>query len=172
VVHEEQVAIFNTTVTLCLDNLKKEATNAIGELIGIGFDQYKSTFTLDSDIQFTTRKIKVSVDLLDSNSQSITSGLASDAADLIAKDISANVTFGSISRFSYDNTRYFTAEISSSNEGSGSVDVEYKNKQISVIIIPDDLTVNPSLATLSLDYKFIKSIELPNEKTRKDISDL
>lgn len=171
-VNEEQVAIFNTTVTLCLDNLKKEATNAIGELIGIGFDQYKSTFTLDSDIQFTTRKIKVSVDLLDSNSQSITSGLTSDAADLIANDISANVTFGSISRFSYDNTRYFTAEISASNEGSGSIDVEYKNKQISVITIPDDLTVNPSLATLSLDYKFIKSIELPNEKTRKDISDL
>ncbi len=171
-VSEEQVAIFNTTVTLCLDNLKKEATNAIGELIGIGFDQYKSTFTIDSTLQFTTKKIKILVDLLDSNSQSITSGLTTDAANLIASDISANITFGSVSGFTYDNERYFVAEISSSVGGSGSVNIEYKNKQISVITIPDDLDVNPSLATLSLDYQFIESMELPTEKTRQDISDL
>ena len=171
--NREQVAIFNTSITSCLDNLKQESLNAIGELVGIGFDQYKSTFTIDPVSQFTTKTIKVKVDLLDSNSQSITNNLTQEVSDLIAKEITASVTFGSVSDFVYDGSRYFVASISADQSGWGTISVEYQNKQFTTLTIPDDLDVNPSSTALVLDYTFIYVDALnDNGQVRRDISDL
>lgn len=174
-VNEEQIAIFTATTTACLENLGVEANNAIIELVGIGFDQYKSTFTVDPTTQFTTKGILIKVDLLDSNSQPLTTNLPESIASSFAEKLSANITFGEVSKFVYDGSRYFNASITSSVGGSGSVSVDYDNKSITTITIPDTLDEEMVSTIKTVEYKFIFTSALSSDETgqpRRDISDI
>jgi hypothetical protein len=154
----EGAAEFQTTTTLCLQKLKDDTNSALGELIGIGFDPCKSSFTLEPKVQFTTKPIIVSVSLNERNGLSLTAGLSEEVAANLADRISPHITFGEISRFSYDGYQAFTAELTSKNPGSGSIMISFDNNTLCNNKLPetgDSADVLPEHTLQSIDYQFI-----------------
>lgn len=151
------VADFQASVMSCLDKLKNDATDAIGKLIDLGFDPYKSTFTINPDVQFTTRTIDVQVALNESSGQSLTSGMPSDSAADLAKKIKPIITFGQISNFSYDGSRFFNAKLSSKKAGIGTIKMTFDGKTFGNVIIPNDGNIPPSIEDIELPYSFVFS---------------
>lgn len=156
-VSTQALATFQATTTACLSNLQDQATTTATALIGIGFDPYKSTFTITPTVQFTTQAIQVTVTLNESNGASLSTNLSTSVADSVAKNISATITLGDISNFVYDGYSTFTANITSPSTGSGTIMVAYEHQTISTLNIPSDLTQSPSITPNSLSYKFVYS---------------
>lgn len=149
------VAQFQATALVCLGKLRDDTNNSLTSLIGIGFDPCKSNFTLDPTTQFTSKTIKVSVNLKDNNEISITNGLSSVVADNLANRIKGHITFGEISRFSYDGSSAFTAEISSIEPGNGSVMISFDNNTFCNNNIPEDINLPATHDLQVLNYNFI-----------------
>jgi hypothetical protein len=160
---------------LCLEQLKSDTVGALDALVDIAFDRYQSKFTIDPDVQFTTKTIAVSVDLLESGGNTIANSLPADIGQRMADDLSAVATLGTISKFKYDGARYFNAEISSSKPGKGVVSVAYQNQVISVITPSDVNTIPPTVTAIELPYEFIYTASLnveSNEMNRRDETDV
>lgn len=152
---ESGVADFQSTCEICLNTLNDECNEALKSIVGIGFDQYKSSFSVEPTLQFTTRPIKVKVDLKEVNSTSIASDLPTDVAATIANRISPKISFGEISNFTYDGYQYFEADITSTSSGSGDIQVSFDGKVLSTITVPSDITVASSVASKVLNYQFV-----------------
>lgn len=152
------VANFQSTATTCLTNLQSAANSAIETLLGLGYDQYQSTFTLSPTPQFTNNNIIVQVALNETNGQGITSGLPVSLGPSIATRLSAKATFGFVGEFVYDGTQFFNASITSAAAGSGTVQVFFDGIPISVATLPNDLNTPPSISVTSLPYTFVASI--------------
>lgn len=153
----EGVATFQSTATVCLNKLKADTTAALNSLIGIGFDSRKSDLTLDPNVQFTTKSIKVKVDLRESNNQPVCLNLPAEIATNIASRLSPTVTFGNVSPLQYDGSRYFITEITSENTGSGVIGMSFDNVQFSVVTLPLDLNVAPTNLPKLLSYQFVQT---------------
>lgn len=153
--NETTLAEFQTSTDLCLSDLKLKCENSIEDLMDIGIDTSKSSFTINPSIQFTTEKIKVSVLFKDGNNQPIATNLSSLVANNIAKKITADVSFGTISKFTYDGSSLFIAEISSDNGGVGNVEVLYNGQSLTTITVPEDLDVSITSTISSQEYKFV-----------------
>jgi len=156
-VSDEGLATFQMTTTACLNDLKNQSTIALKALADIGFDPYKSTFTLAPKIQFTTETILVSVALNESSGASIANNLSIESGATIAGGIKAKITFGEIDNFTYDGYSLFNAHISSKNSGSGTIEISYNNKTIGTVTVPTDLTQPPTVSNTSVSYSFIFS---------------
>jgi len=175
------VATFQATANACLQKLKSDTNNALGSLVGIGFDACKSTFTLAPSVQFTTQSIVVSVNINERNGLSLTSGLSSDVSANIASRLKAFITFGNISNFVYDGYKTFTANITSNNPGTGSLMVSFDNNIFCTNTVPTDATVSPTHTLQSLTYQFVHTLTIPisptadgdtDGKPRRDETDL
>lgn len=149
------VAQFQATAILCLNKLRDDANNSLTSLIGIGFDPCKSGFSLNPSTQFTSKTIKVSVNLKDNNGISITSGLSSVVADNLANRIKGHITFGEITRFVYDGYSLFNAEISSREPGNGTIMISFDNSTFCTNNIPEDINASATHDLQVLDYSFI-----------------
>lgn len=156
-VTEEGAQTLQATSIACMQQLQAETEAAIGKIIPIAFDKYKSTFEVDPSIQFTSKTIKVKVDLKEASGASIVGGLPLTPAADVAKKIVPNITFGDITPFSYDGSRYFVAEISSKIAGSGTIDIAFDNNKISDVNIPSNLSEQSSISIRKLNYEFIYS---------------
>lgn len=151
----EGAAQMQTTMLLCLQKLKDDALSSLQDLIGIGFDPCKSDFTGEPKTQFTSKPIKISVNIKESNGVSLTSGIPLDIADALASRIKAYPTFGTVSKFAYDGYQAFTAELSSIDPGDGQVMVSFDNQIFCKNIIPADINILPTRELQQFDYKFI-----------------
>lgn len=150
----EGVATFQATTDLCLSGLQTDTENALGSLIGIGFNPCKSNFTLSPPTQFTTQPIIVTVNLNENNGLPITTGIPADLGAKLADQIKAYQTFGDISRFAYDGYQAFTAKLTSKETGSGSIQIAFQNQILCTNTIPTDGSA-PVHTLQSLDYEFV-----------------
>ena len=166
-------AQFQIDITNCLNNLNNQAATALTAVIGAGFDQYKSDFTLDTNIQFTTLPIKVSVSLNESSGQSMTANLPVSVATDISSQLSGNVSLGSLSTFSYDGYNLFTADITSKVSGNGTIKVAFDNNYISILTNPADINQSPSVVIKELPYTFVESPSFTGAgEPRRDATDI
>ena len=149
------VAEFDATANICLKKLKDETTGALSTIIGIGFEPCNSSFKIEPALQFTSKPIKVTVDLKERNSLSLINSLPAEVASDLAQKINAHITFGSISKFAYDGYTSFIADISSDNPGNGSLMLSFDDNVFCVNNLPADIDIDPSRTLQSLDYKFV-----------------
>jgi hypothetical protein len=165
------VAQFQATTTICLQKLKDDTSGALGALVGIGFDPCKSKFSLNPDIQFTSKPIVVSANLNERNGLSLTTGLSADVAQNIAARLKAHITFGDISNFAYDGYQAFTANLTSNDAGTGQIMISFDDNIFCTNIIPTDTTVNPEHTLQSLTYKFVHTLTIPIVPTAEGDTD-
>lgn len=151
----EGVAQFQTTVDLCLQKLKDDTHNALGSLIGIGFDPCKSDFSVTPNIQFTSKPIAVTVDLKETNGLPLVSGISPEVAINLAARIKGFPTFGEMDNFVYDGYTSFTSNIRSKFPGSGQLTISFDNNIFCTNTIPTDITIPPTHDLKTLDYQFV-----------------
>jgi len=167
-------AIFQSEIVSCLEDTLAICKNGFGQLVKIGFDPYKSKFELDPTLQFTTKPIKVKVDLNDVNGLPLCQGIETDIAEGIAADIIADITFGTMSKFTYDGVQSFTGDLTSTTAGKGKMKIEYAGKIIGTATVPTDLTQPIVIKETEIDFEFIYA-NLPttgeDAKPRRDESD-
>jgi hypothetical protein len=149
--------IFQATVLGLLNNLQQQTNNSIAQVIPAAYDQYTSSFDLNTNIQFITQPIILSVLINESSSQALTNNLPSDVAQSIAAQLHANISLGTVSPFSYDGYQLFTASILSDVPGNGTVQVSFNNNYISILSNPSDINQTPSVSINELSYTFVYS---------------
>lgn len=165
------VAQFQATAVACLQKLKDDANNALGALVGLGFDPCKSKFTLDPDVQFTSKSIKVSVILNERNGISLTNGLSPSVGVALAARLKSHITFGDISNFAYDGYQAFTADLTSKDAGIGQIMVSFDDNIFCTNTLPTDPTINPTHTLQSLTYQFVKTLTIPIAPTAEGDTD-
>jgi len=155
------VAEFNVTANLCLQKLKDDTNNALGNLIGIGFDPCKSTFSASPTVQFTSLPIVITVELNERNGLSLTNGISTEIATNIAARITANVTFGDVSPFAYDGYQAFNANLTSTDPGKGIIMISFDNQTFCtnnlppITVTPSNGDATPTHTLQAIDYQFI-----------------
>lgn len=152
---EEGVAEFQTTCLVCFQKLEDDTLSALKGLMDIGFDQYKSNFSITPSQQFTTKSIAVKVDLQEKGGQSIAQSLPEEISNDMLTKLKAHITFGNIDNFKYDGERYFTANITSDIPGKGVLTMDYNNVMFSILTTPDNLDEPSSVTLQSAEYEFI-----------------
>ena len=153
----DAVALFQAETTACLRNLGNDLSDLLDDLVDLGFCSYKSTFTVNPSIQFTTKPIIVTAKLNDIQGNNLCSSLPSGPANDIAVKLVPEITFGTISKFTYDGVSAFTAELNSELEGMGEIRLMYDNTFFSELTIPDNLSETPNTKEQVLTYQFIKT---------------
>jgi hypothetical protein len=175
------VARFQATTQICLDNLKNSTVNTLNKAIALAVDPCKSTFAIDTNVQFTSKTIKVGVELKESNGVSLSVNLPAEVASDLASKIKGYVTLGEVSNFAYDGYQLFNAQISSKEQGSGELMVSFDNNMFCINNLPTDINIDPTRELQKLDYQFIftPSIAVPvgegdtsTGKPRFDVGDL
>ena len=151
----EGVADFQTTTLLCLDNLKKQTNQALISLIGLGFEPCSSSYSVEPNIQFTSKPITVSVELKDRNKLGLTTNLPVEVSSELAKQIKGHVTFGNISDFTYDGSGLFTANITSDIAGKGDIMLSFDSNTFCTNNLPEDIDQEPSRTLQSVSYQFV-----------------
>jgi hypothetical protein len=173
----EGVAEFQATSTACLNTLQNATNTALNDLINLGVDPCSSSFTLTPPVQFTSDVISLAVSLNETNGLPLTIGLSPAVAANLAQQLSAHVSFGTVSNFAYDGYQYFIATISSTTTGIGQVSVSFDNN----VFCTNTFVINetPTHTLQSETYQFIYT---PPSKTpdgdtsdgtpRRDASDI
>lgn len=151
------VAQFQAITSACLAKLKEDTENALGGLIGLGFDPCSSNFTLSPSVQFTSRPITIEVNLNERNGTSITSNLSPNIATNIAQRLKAHIDSnkGDVSPFTYDGYQVFTAFLSSEAPVIGKMSVSFDDQIFCTNTIPSDIDVPPEHTLQALDYRFV-----------------
>jgi len=121
------VAEFQATANICLEKLRQDCNNALGGLIGLGFDPCQSAFSLTPKIQFTSKPIVIKVELKERNGQPIAVGIPAVVAEGLAPRIKTHHTFGDVDQFVYDGYGSFSANLTSKLPGSGTMMISFDN---------------------------------------------
>jgi hypothetical protein len=167
----ESTTVFQNTVLNCLNNLNNQCATALTQAVSAGFDQYTSVFALDTDIQFTTGVITVTVTLNESSGNVITDNLPASTASSLASQITGTATFGTVSSFTYDGYSVFKATISATQPGNGTIKVAFNNNYISVFNNPSDITQPRSVTVTEVPYTFVQATPLTGQP-RRDAGDV
>lgn len=149
------VANFQATAMLCLQKLKDDTNGALGQLVGIGFDPCKSTVSATPNQQFTSLPIVVKVNLNERNGLPLTTGMSQAIGDNLAARIKGHSTFGNVGNFNYDGYQSFTANLTSTAPGKGTIMVSFDNQTFCTNTIPDDINLPPTHTLQEIDYTFI-----------------
>jgi hypothetical protein len=154
----------------CLTNLREQTLSTICQTFNSTVDIYKTQVTLEPDIAFTTRKIKVNIDLQDSNGNSINSLLPPECFGQMS-NLTGEVTLGEISEFTIEpDTKIPIAYISSDKAGDGTLKVTWNGNYISTILNRDDNNIPTSIEILELPYSFVE-VSVGEDTPRRDASD-
>jgi hypothetical protein len=173
----ESTQTLQTNLLDCLNTLAAQTTTALIAAINAGVDVYKSDFSVNPSIQFTTKPITVSVSLNESSGQNIVKNVPADAATKLAPQITAVATLGQVSNFVYDGYEFFTADIASEIAGNGTISIMFDGNYISTLINPADPTQPRSVAIKEVSYTFVESpvfssgISSDSGQPRRDVSD-
>jgi hypothetical protein len=149
------VAQFQATALICLGKLKGDANDSLNQLVSIGYDACSSDFSLNPKKQFTSKTIKVTVNLKERNGISLTPGMPQEITDSIAKKIKAHNSFGTVGPFTYDGYQSFVADLSSNLPGKGNLMISFENNIFCTNTIPTDNNIDPTHTLQLLDYQFI-----------------
>jgi hypothetical protein len=163
---------FQSNITNCLNTLQDQAQTALVSVINAGYDPYKSTFSLDPAIQFTSLPIVVSISLNESSGQSMTTNLPGAAAAQLATGLSGVATLGTLGQFSYDGHGLFLVNITSNQPGNGKIKIAFDNSYISVLNNPTDITQSPSVIVTEVPYTFVSSPAISSGQPRRNEGDI
>jgi len=168
-ISEEGIALFQANTNACLDAFKNQTLDVITATIITTGSQFKTEYFLDTDIQFTSRSIKVNVIVKDPSGTSLVNNLPEISAIQIANSLLAQVTLGSVTSFVYDGSSSFTAEITSKNPGTGTISVLFNNKVISVYTLAAN--GNPSSISENIKtYTFVDAgVSTPVRRDETDV---
>jgi len=166
-----KAAEFQASIETCLGDLKNQTLATLCSALIAAVSQFKSTIVIDTDVQFVTRPIKVSVTLKDTTGTNLGVGIPQSCADEMAALLSGEVTFGNISSFNYDTTSSnFKADLSAEESGSGIITVSFDEKIISLIATGVVGGAASAIEENEVSYQFIDAtIEPP---VRRDASDV
>jgi hypothetical protein len=167
----EGVSMFQATTMTCLTNLQNETNSALTSLVGIGFNPCLSIFTLDPPVQFTSETITVTVNLNENNGLPLTQNLPASVADTVAPQIIPYITFGQITKFTYDGYQAFTAEIYSDAPGNGQIMIGFDNQMLCTNTLPADASQPPVHTLQTLDYQFVFT-PTSTGQPRRDLGDV
>ena len=163
-------ATFQATVETCLNDLLKQTSTVFCNAFIAAVSAFKSTFSLDIDVQFTTRPITVTVLLKDAGGTNIATNIPDDCLSDILDKLEAELSFGKISEFSYDSTNLaFTAQITSSISGSGELRILFDNKVFSTFNQNLDFDKSSNITEDVLKYTFVDAALEP--VPRRDVTD-
>lgn len=151
----EGAAQFQATSLVCLQKLKDDTNKALGDLIGIGFDPCKSTYTANPKTQFTSRQIEVTVNINERNGTSLTSTLTPTIAEDIAKRIKPHIDLGEITSFNYDGYQIFTAMITSAQPGIGHLSISFDDQIFCTNTLPSDINEVSTHTLQQIEYQFV-----------------
>lgn len=163
-------ATFQAAMETCLGDLRDQTVAVICNAIIAAVSQFKSTMILDTDVQFTTRPIKLSVELRDGAGTLLSGDLPADCIGGLEDRLKGEVTFGEVSGFIYDGTQFFNALITSKEAGLGEVTVSFDNKIFNTIIV-GTTDVPSSIEENILSYQFIDgTVESPVRRDATDVA--
>lgn len=151
----ENAGIFQSNILSCLGNLRDSAINTFKNAFVAGISPYNSEFTIDPDIQFVSEPIKVTVNLKDQGGNNLGSNIPLEIQEELASKLEGHITFGEISKFTYDGYLSFTANINSDTVGTGELSVSYDNNLFSSIINRDNDDVATEVVIKKLPYQFV-----------------
>lgn len=166
-VSAEGAAEFQASIVSCLTVLQNEAQEDVCSLILSSSSQFKSTFAIDTDVQFTTRLITATVVLFDAGGTEISNNIPPACVPEIEAAIEGHVTLGQITSFTYDGSHAFNASISSTEPGDGQLSMSFNGKIFSTVA---QGTPTSTITETLLDYTFITGIVEP--EVRRDASDV
>jgi hypothetical protein len=166
----EKVTLFGLKVTDCMTSLIDDSLDFYCGALPITFSEFNSTFTLDTDTQFTTRSIEVTVILKDATGTTISTGIPDTCLDELLEKLKAIVTFGEVTDFIYDGETSFIAYISSEASGTGTITIEFDGKVLQEITVGTDLDTPSTISPISLPYTFIDTATTP--AVRRDATDV
>jgi len=149
------VAQFQATSLVCLQKLKDDTNTTLGKMVSLGFDPCKSNFTLEPTKQFTSKSIKVTVNINERNGFPITTNLTQDVASGIAAKIKPYATFGNVTNFNYDGYQAFTAEITSKTPGKGKMMISFDDNIFCTNTLPSDIDKDPTHTLQEIEYQFV-----------------
>lgn len=163
-------ATFQAAMETCLGDLRDQTSAVICNAIIAAVSQFKSTMVLDTDVQFTTRPIKLSVELRDGAGTLLSGDLPTDCIGNLEDKLKGEVTFGKVSSFIYDGSQFFDALITSKEAGLGEVTVSFDNKIFNIVIV-GTVDVPSSIEENILDYQFIDgTVESPVRRDATDVA--
>ncbi len=147
-------AVFQATVLTCLNDLKTQTSSVICAGINAGVSQFKSTIVLDTDLQFISRPILVTVTLKDPTATTLSNNIPSQCVGDLEDKLTAEVTLGTITPFTYNGSTAFTANITTDIAGDGELTVLFDNKIFNKVIVGTAQTTS-SIEENILNYTFI-----------------
>ncbi len=165
----ETAASFQASVQACLGDLLDQCNQVVTGAVTAATSQFKSTLSLNTNLEFVTRPITATVQLLDAGGTNIGTNLPPDSSTTVASLLQGEVTLGTISSFSYDGYGSFNAQITSDFAGDGYVGVSFNNRIFSTVI-PLANGVPSSIIENRLPYQFIGTPA--GAGVRRDVTDV
>lgn len=156
----ETAAIFQANVETCLGDLRDQTLAAICGAIIAAVSQFKSTATLSTDIEFTTRPITVNVLLKDPVGTNVGLNIPPTCVPEVEARLKGEVTLGEISKFTYDGASSFNAFITSKEPGHGKLNVLFDGKVFSTFV-PGTNGASSQITENTIDYTFIDAVVEP-----------
>ena len=168
----ESAAAFQAQVSACLGDLKDQTLGAYNVAVAGGTNAFKSTATLEPEVQFVSLPIVVSVQLRDSTGTEISFNVPAESQELLANLLEGQVTFGQIGKFTYNGT-VFVAEITSSKPGTGTLQISFNNNIFSQVLNQESDDVASVIEEVSIPYEFVGSVitAVDEPVQRRDESD-
>lgn len=150
----ESAALLQAEIETCLGDLKNQTLTAVCGAIIAAVSQFKSEITLSSDVEFTTRSIQVNVLLKDPAGTNISNNIPTDCASSISEKLTGEVTLGEISKFSYNGSSSFEAQITSNVSGTGILKMLFDGKVFSSFVPGVDGN-SSQIVEKELEYTFV-----------------
>lgn len=169
-VSEAGAAEFQAAALVCLGDLQNQTSSSICSAIIAAVSQTKTELSLDSDVQFTSRPVKVQVALKDFTGSSLGLSIPDTCIPIIEEKLKGMVTFGLISDFKYDGVEKFVANITSKKSGQGTVTVSFEDKIFNLYKIIGENQPASEIVENSLNYTFVAATV--SSPTRRDETDI
>lgn len=173
-INTETAAVFQAEVEACLGDLLDESQNFYVTGTVIAGDRFSSDFTLDPDLQFVNNQITLNVILRDRTGTQLAVNLDDNLGNGIAKTLTAKVTFGTITDFTYDGYGSFNAYIYSTDAGSGEARAFLNGEVFAEVLNRDDDDTNSEIVDRILPYEFIDKASFVDSdlKNRYGVADI
>jgi hypothetical protein len=159
-------------ILACLSTLQDQASACLTGVIGAGYNQYESSFELDTSIQFTTQPITLSVTINENSGQNTSANLPANVGAAVAQNLTGVISLGEISPFIYDGYGLYNAFITTDKPGNGTIKVAFNNTYVSTLNNPPSIDETPSISIDILSYTFVEAPAIPIGEPRRDAGDV
>lgn len=166
----ETAAQFQATMETCLNDLKGQTLAVYCDALIQAVSQFKSTFEVDNDVQFTTRPIIITVTLRDAGGTVISNTIPAECVPDVLEKLKAEVTFGEVTDFTYDGYQDLTAVLTSPVPGSGELTVSFDGNVFSTLVPGADFETPSSIEENIVNYTFVDAVVAPDR--RRDVTDV